>query len=158
MAGRTANPSSDSVPDLTNLLARAGEIAPKLGSATDELNAAIGRAEQAIASMKLGVSASVTLTEDSEQSYDRLELLTFQKEGASWRLLVERGIAGEPESWSSTPLVNASRETRLLAADRLPELIAKLITEAESHVELVRLQAAMYDSVASSIKSRGGAK
>jgi hypothetical protein len=126
-----------SPPSFADLLARARGIAPQLGSATDELNAALTRAEKAIASLRLGVTASVTLSEQREEDapYTRLECLTFGKDGAHWRLLIERGIEDEPETWTSTPLVNASREVRVLAADRLPELLEKLIANAEEQVE-----------------------
>jgi hypothetical protein len=149
--------SHDRGPDL---LSRAREIGPKLGVATDELNESLTGAEEAIASLKLGVTASVTLEELEEEiapGLERITCLTFGKEGSAWRLLIERGVVGEPETWKTTPLVSASRETRLLATKHLRELLKKLIEVAEAHVEEVRVQAADVNDFIASIK-RGSVK
>jgi hypothetical protein len=140
-------------PDLTPLLARAREVAPKLGSAADELNAALARAEEALASLRLGVTASVDLEEDGGSGSDWFELLTFGKQGAAWKLLIETGEGGFPETFSTSPLLNASREKRLLAAERLPRLVEELVKEAEEQIAHVRARAEAVDTLVTSISS-----
>ena len=57
-------------------------------------------------------------------------LAPFRKEGKTWRFVLVNGN-------NTTPLINASREARLMAVDHLPELIAKLAESSRSRVTRV---------------------
>lgn len=81
-----------------------------LDLATDRLNEALREAEDALAELGLGVTASVSLEGDRS--------LHFKKHGNEWGLMVaKRGDEANP-----TLLLSASRRTRLEAAGRLPDL------------------------------------
>lgn len=97
----------------------------KLGALTDELNTQITAAEQALAVLNLGVTAAVSLNNGAE--------LRFGKYNEHWRLIYNGGGV-----CTDTPLVNASRETRLRAVYVLDDLLAALRLEAESQSNIVQ--------------------
>ena len=97
-------------------LAYARGLALDFGHAADELNAAIVSAEQAIASLGLGVPASVPCG---------IGRLSFGKTGTGWR------ISHEAPDGQSSPLINCSLETRQSAVGQLPALLEALILSAE---------------------------
>jgi hypothetical protein len=123
---------------LPGALARARSLASEMGAVTDELNRSIAEAEKAIAELKLGVTASVTIESDENEAtgVSWWRDLSFGKEKQVWRLLLETSVDGEMED--SSPLVNASRAIRLQAVDRFPELVEKLIETAGKEVEQVK--------------------
>lgn len=102
-----------------------------LHAASDELNTALLDFERALASLNLGISASVLLSSEYSVEGDFIEtFLAFRKVGRQWVLLTEVGPSGgHPDEWSETPLVHTSRETRLCAVDKLEELHKKLLQE-----------------------------
>jgi hypothetical protein len=104
------------------------ELATSLSDATDKLNEKLKEAEEALVALNLGVRASVALNES--------EYVSFHRANQTWGLFFE---AGPPDSkdgkdWSSTPLTNASRATRLAAAAMLPELKQKLVDVAKHQI------------------------
>ena|SRR5579871_5770739 len=105
--------------DLAKNLERAMDLAPELAMATDGLNELIGVAEKAFRDLKLGVPATVPLTEH--------HTLGFRKVGDIFRLVIN----------DEQPLQGVSREVRLRAVDHLPELLAELVRVAEGEVARV---------------------
>lgn len=92
-----------------------------LHSATDELNVAIVRAEDAIAQLKLGVTAGVLFNMNDDDL--RLERrLCFGKMGDRWRFIVE--VHGLHET--SDPLLNMSRRVRIRATHLFKDLFEEL--------------------------------
>jgi hypothetical protein len=109
-------------------IADATAIASLLQRATEELNPLIERAEKALAGLNLNVQASITLEYDPEEMHGRY--LSFRKEGREWGLFVDSGRDGREEDWDYVRLHNASRDARLEALSRLPELEKALVNEA----------------------------
>lgn len=101
-------------------------------SATQLINPLIERAEKALAGLRLGVSASVSLY-DSDDGW--MILLSFDKVGNEWVLNQEEGHINDPESWKSTRLTTTSRATRLRALQLLPELERALVEKAEADLQ-----------------------
>ena len=129
------SPSKNS---LEHLFERSRELSTKLGAVTDALNDSLLRAEKTLAGLKLGVTASVLIArEELNGSTDWCQYLRFGKHSDQWRLLVESGPEDFPEDFSTTILVNASRETRLLAARRLPDLLQAMVQAADAQIEEV---------------------
>src|SRR5689334_8982079 len=94
-AASAAEKEAEELDPLVVGLARARQVAPRLGAATDALNASLERVEQAIAGLKLGVTASVPLYE-GPPDHDWHQALTFGKDGSSWRLSLESWNIDEP--------------------------------------------------------------
>lgn len=95
----------------------------ELHDTTDQLTEALAQAEQALAHMGLGVSASVPSPEGNWS-------LAFTKVGKHWKIVVSTQD-------TSTPVVNTSRETRCMAADLLPNLVEKLAEEVRVNTQVV---------------------
>lgn len=127
---------------LSEALLRGQKAAEELGAATDQLTEALLQIERALAEQRLGVSASVRLQtthgfdENSGDEEVDLDDLSFRKEGKRWSLFIDSGPEHPcgPGDWHSIPLANASRELRLLAVEKLPELIDALVRNAESQL------------------------
>jgi hypothetical protein len=101
-------------------LQRARRIAPELASATDAVNVALDRVEQALTSLNLGVSASVDLYPGCTwDAGDWRETLRFGMEGSVWRLLIEGSTVGSDDDSTQSPLVTASRGRHRQSACRL---------------------------------------
>jgi hypothetical protein len=142
----SADSDSDS---LRESLQRARRIAPEVAAATDAVNGALERVEQALTSLNLGVTAAVEL-EPCRSSMDGWEqYLCFRKDGSTWRLLLESGpMGGDADDYSESPLLNASKEVRLKAIERLPALVDKLVEVAEKHVSQLRAAATKAEALA----------
>ena len=107
----------------------------RLHKATDRLNEVLTRFEEALAALKLGVAASVVLDEAEDGSW--IQYLSFTKTHGSFKLVVEAGQEGTPESFNTTPITSASRETRLTAVEHLPTLYKALLKEFDAEVTRV---------------------
>lgn len=136
---KTAEPEPDHVfemldvtPEQLGLLDEAMHLGARLSASTDKLNLSLQRAEAALAKLNLGVSARVCL--DFDQSGWQ-EDLVFGKTSSGWRLSVETSMPdGE---WQPSPLLSSSRETRILAAEKLDELLRALIEAARKQLERI---------------------
>lgn len=110
-------------PDLTARLLQGLQAARELHTLTDQLTEELQWVEVAFKDLRLGVSASVPLTEELT--------LHFEKEGKTWRLTVKSATG-------SQLLVNASRASRVLAVGKLNALLGALIEEAIQKADTVR--------------------
>lgn len=113
-------------------------LRPRLAAATDALNKKIADFENALATLKLGVKASLAFERDEFDSAGR-DLL-FQKWGKDWRLVV-RTFDEAVDKQDYDLLENMRRETRLAAVERFPELLDALILAGEAEVERINTSA-----------------
>lgn len=111
---------------LEEALARAPTLANQLDDATDGLNDMLSAVEAHLIVLHLGVRASVSIDTGVE--------LEFGKYDKKWLL----AISWPRSSSGAAPLTSTSRELRLLAASKLPELIVALVAEAKRQNDLVR--------------------
>ncbi|MEO5726076.1 MAG: hypothetical protein ABI134_18375 [Byssovorax sp.] len=139
-------------------LARARELSAAISTATDALNASLQRAQQALTELNLGVTAAVPLypqMSHAESHLDWRQFIRFGKDASGWRLILESGHEGQdPEDWSESPLLNASKEVRLQAVVRLPALLEQLVETAEAHLTSLKERAAEADAFASTVAKR----
>jgi hypothetical protein len=127
--------ASGKKPAIAETLARGRQAAEDLDKVTNELTETLEGVERALSELRLGVNASVELepwerVADDPSAPEYGTLLGFQREGKLWRLVVLEGEVGDPDSWKSQPLINASRSRRLLAVKVLPALIERLVAQA----------------------------
>jgi hypothetical protein len=132
--------------------ARAEKAKAELDANTEDMNQSIEGLEAALFGLGLGVAASATLDDDGGW----IQLLRFQKEGKTWRLMVGSGDAHDDREFQYSPLVTASRWVRLKALEMVPELIEALITETERQAEQIGKKAAATKVLATKLK--GGVK
>lgn len=112
---------------------RSREIAGHFMAATQLINPLIERAEKALAALRLGVSASVSI-QNADDGW--ISVLCFEKAGSEWVLVHDEGHANDPASWKSTRLTATSRATRLKCLRFLPELEKALVEKAEAELQM----------------------
>jgi hypothetical protein len=113
------------------------EVAPRLGAASDALNASIVEFQTALADLKLGIAAGVDIEDDdNDENYG--SSLVFRKHEGHWMLVIDVHDISRDERFSTTPLTKASRIMRLRASALLGNLLEALITR--SHEEIDRVE------------------
>lgn len=135
---------------LAEAMAQAKALQPKLAAVTDTLNCKISEFERALAGLKLGVVARVLLWTDAAELGG--EALQFSKWGDSWRLVVVSWGPGDSEDERFDLLQNASRELRLRAAERLPELVDALVKAAAAEITRVSESTQSIDELINAMK------
>ena len=125
----------------------------RLHEATDNLNAVLVEAEKALADLKLGVSAYVTLDESDDGWF---RVLLFAKSGRDFKLLIQTGHEHDETAGETTVLTSASRETRLQAVEALPKLYRKLVKEFEAEIERVKTSITEVQQLTQASRAKGG--
>lgn len=139
---------------LEEALKKAKAVQPRLAAATNELNEKIKEFEKALTGLKLGVIAQVRLFSDDLGPWGKD--LCFQKWGDAWRLVVEDWNSEEPEEhWSYEVLQNTSRETRLRAVEKFPELVVALVAAAEAEIVRVTQSSEQVAGLVGSLDAEG---
>lgn len=115
----------------------AAEISSEFEQHYQKLNSVIEKAEAALRALDLRVSASVQLEDDDPNAaaWGLETYLSFSKYKQKWRLVIESGEPGEPETWSTTPLADAPRSERIEAIQKLAELRVAIHDRAEKDLE-----------------------
>ena len=142
-AGPKDTPMTD---DLKKRMQKLRAIAPRLNSATDQASKLVALVEKfLVEELRIGVSAEVcyeelpAATEDDGRALRIRHSLAFGRCGASFRIhVVRETVAVDDGASARTPLAqerilwpSCSRETKLKAFEKLPELLDKIIEEAE---------------------------
>jgi hypothetical protein len=139
-------------PDLGVSLDRARAVSAKLTAATEKLNASLTQIEADLQGLSLGVTASVEMEREAFDGYAIVRNLRFGKENREWKLMYESGTDGD-DDWTSTPLLNTSREIRLKAVDHLGALIEKLVKTAEQEVGSIATKANEVEALARHVRT-----
>ncbi|MGK2962564.1 MAG: hypothetical protein ACSLFK_10525 [Gemmatimonadaceae bacterium] len=118
-----------------------------LNDASDALSREIAQIESALAQLKLGVWAWVTVSKYRDASEFRVngvpdyvtvvESLGYGKHRGKWCLLFSTSYEeyGDPELDTTIPLREAARDERIAAASKLPELLDALRVKAKQTTE-----------------------
>lgn len=110
-----------------------------LNEATDRMNEAIERVENALVSTKLGMSGGVPLDEGTNK-------LWFGKSGDHWGLFIV------DLNMNATPLRNTSRATRVGACAKLDALLEELLVRADQELAAVEGAFAVYEKFAAATR------
>src|SRR3954470_11226589 len=117
-------------------MVEARALASKLSRSTDALNARLAQMEKDVAALRLGVEAWVTISSASSDEHDEYTTqVGFAKHAGEWKLMRRSGFELDEAIRGASPLLQASREERLIAADRLPELLEELVSSGERQLE-----------------------
>lgn len=152
--------SREKTQGLSEILERGQKAAQRLAPATDKLTETIAQIERSLTEQRLASRGSVMLSsedvEDDEGNHrcTYVTCLAFRKEGKVWRLMIDSGSDEDPEVWKSIPLINASRELRMLAVDRLPELVERLVDNAEKRIAEVGAKQVTADALLATLNRR----
>lgn len=101
----------------------------RLTAETERLNVALAQAEATIVALHLGVRGEVVI--DPER--DRELLLVFGKRDSKWCLFFVKHINKAEED--VTPLLNAPRAWRILAADHLDALVTAMFASIGKEID-----------------------
>src|SRR5262249_4278661 len=140
-------PKDNSMTDeLKRRMARLREIAPRLNASTDQASRLVAQVEKfLVEELHIGVSAEICYeelpagTDDDNHVLRMRHSLAFGRSGGSLRIHVLReSVAVDEASSTRTTLAqermlwpSCSRETKLKAFEKLPELLDRIIEEAE---------------------------
>jgi hypothetical protein len=112
-------------------------VSDSLNKASDFLSTRISEVESALARYKLGITAWVEIDRQDVDaggggySYTRIRQLGYGKNNGKWGLLVSEFYDEDPDaSWHESFLREASRDVRLSAVDKLPDLLKRLVQKA----------------------------
>lgn len=131
--------------------------AADVNAASSELGETIEAIESFLEARGLGVPAWVKVKgwEDHYGAYWKREL-GYDRFGRDWHIAIResRGNVNDPEPddpevW---PFNRAPRKTRISAVDKIPELLAELIKEAERTARRLREKAAEATAFAATLK------
>ena len=132
--------------ELKRRMARLREIAPRLNAATDQASRLVALVEKfLVEELHIGVSAQVGYeelpagTDDDNQALRIRHSLAFGRVGGSFRIHVVRETFEVDDGASARTTLgqermlwpSCTRETKLRAFEKLPELLDKIIEEAE---------------------------
>ena len=132
--------------ELRRRMARLRELAPRLNAATDQASRLVAMVEKfLVEELRIGVSAEVAYeeapagTDDDDRALRTRHSLAFGRGGGSFRIHVLRETIAEGDEASARTVVgqerilwpSCPREMKLKAFEKLPELLDRIIAEAE---------------------------
>jgi hypothetical protein len=146
--GQQARKDNSMTDELKKRMARLREIAPRLNNTTDQASKLVAMVEKFLAEeLRIGLGAKTSEfnawdegnTEDGE-SRRTIQNLAFGRVGAQYRIhvITETGILDAARCWQETTQrvetlwPSCSRETKLKAFEKLPELLDAIIASAEN--------------------------
>lgn len=135
--------------DLAVRIKKARAAATRLAEKSDVLNAAIMKAQEAIAGLRLGVGASVLMEDDDPNGTE--VYLSFERLEGTWGLIVATYSTYHDE-WNRVPLLKASRSRRMAAVDLLPRLVETLLEKTEQEIDDVGKSAAAAEAFAAKLR------
>ena len=135
-------------------LDRLQELSKQVNAATDDASRIVQTVETYLTDVvHLGVRGSVILEEHDEgnQAFYMKKELVYDRFRSKFRIFVTHfvGIDGCVDTDEATLWANCSRETRLLAFNRLPDLLDQLIKSMEGTLDMVTANAATIQALIS---------
>jgi hypothetical protein len=122
----------------------------------DRLNAQWADAEKTLRSFNLSRNVWTSFKGETQESGDGMysrdfeHCLAFLKQDGEWRICYAVGEVGDPDSFSPRPVLDCSRESRMIALEGLPKLLEAIVLEAETEsTELEVALGAAAESLAS---------
>lgn len=136
---------------LGSRLEKAKTGAATLSQATDELNKKLDVVEAALVALNLGVSTSIVISGSVVGGYSvgNEIRLSFQKVDQEWGLYIKL-----PDQ--TVRIQSVSRSYRVLACDKLADLVSALIDRVDEEVAAVRKGASRVDALLADLA--GGVK
>ena len=132
--------------------------ATNLNAASDELRKTVSILEEALKHLNLGISTWVTITGDEQSNGDYWSRdLGYVRFGGKWGIAL-REVAGnhafeedeKDETWSFN---DAPRWLRIEGISKIPELLEKLIKQADDTTERIRKKTVEANELAAAIKA-----
>jgi hypothetical protein len=140
-------------------------IAPSLNTVSDELTQAVGVLDEALKKLNIGLSAWVIFRsrgdDDYPQFYD-LDQIGYCKVNSTWGIAIQHvwGDESTDSHHSEGPWLfnEASREMRIQAVDKLPELIEELSRVAAQTQKKIQEKTKQVRNLADAVRQDAGNK
>jgi hypothetical protein len=125
----------------------------ELDQLDSELSSRISEWEAALNSLPLRIQIRLRLpfegTHVQEHGLEGVSCLTWDKHGGKWLFLIEEG-------WTTTPLLDCSRERRVEAVEQhIPALLELAVNELQEKVEQRRRVLQQSDELLSAVTGKG---
>ena len=129
----------------------------QLNTNSNILNVAIGEVQAALQKFNLGVEARVEIASTGDKMYQKVYELGYGKgESGKWVLLLVTYISEDPDTtWNEQALLEAPRDWRIAAVDKIPVLIQKLVDQVNKSATEAATKAAKAKQIAASITRKG---
>lgn len=115
-----------------NLRSALSSVSESLNKASDALAKRISDVESALKGYHLGVTAWVEVSRNIGDAYERVHSVGYGKHEGNWGLLAATFIDEDPDAtWQEYFLREAPRDLRLECVDKIPELLRKLVENAQ---------------------------
>lgn len=135
------------------------EIAPSLNSASNELTKVVGKLDEALKKLNMGLSDWVTFVDrlpHEDMQYD-CDQIGYTKVDGKWGIALRHiwGHEAYDDHQENGPWLfsDAPREMRLRSVDKIPELIESLSTKASDTVKKIQEKTKEVEQVAAAIES-----
>ncbi len=140
-------------------LDRLQELSKSLNAEADRISKVVQNVESALTDIcHIGMAAYVLIeSEDDQAGYTRSTHLAYARYGQRFRISVidSADYAGGPGQEQVTLWSNCSRDVKLVAFNKLPELLDKLIELMEGTIEQAKHNADMVESFLPPSKEKG---
>lgn len=125
--------------EMSSSIIRLREAVPRMNAAADRAVKTVNRVEKLL-NEELGVGTRANVTIYSYQSdqygYCEFKSLSYQRHNGRYRIVVVNGIEeADPDDWSTKPVSECDRDTKLQAIEKLGELIDAVTVAVERRVE-----------------------
>ncbi len=145
--------------NVSALLKQLSSASRSLGEASNKLTEQIKEIEAALATHNFGVRAWVEIRRTPEQfgpsvrPVDRIDRLGYSKQGGKWALYVDSAIE-EIDEYEYWLLRDSPRELRILAVDKMPDLLEAMVTKAKELTAEVTSKTERAKVLAQSLRSK----
>jgi hypothetical protein len=134
-------------------------LAKQLNAVSDEIGKVVQGVESYLnETLYIGVVASVEIDRDTDPtgSITSRRMLLYSRYGPKFRIVVSNitEVDGNEEKYEETLWANCPRDLKLLAFDKLPALLDKLILRMEAMLDQVDVG---YDAIQAMIPAKGKA-
>jgi prefoldin subunit 5 len=134
-------------------------VASSLNTASDELTRAVAALDEALKKLNVGLTAWVTFSKIVEEEYPEIydsQQIGYCKVNGTWGIAL-RHISGDAESGEQDEdgpwlFSDASREMRIQAVDKIPELIEALSKEASETTRKIQEKTKQVTDLADAIR------
>lgn len=143
--------------ELTSAVGRLRTSAARLNSLTDEVAELVREVEDFLnVKCSVGITASVIIEENGDEDGAWWEFLEYDRCGARFRIIVRSGHDYDgPREDSEKPWVECSREMKLKAAEKLPQLLIAIADAVDKKIETAQAAKDSIENLIGTDKVRG---
>lgn len=144
---------------MSNSFARLEKLSAQLNKSSDSVSDTLKRLESKLATLRLGVEVWLDkplcvepLTDSNGKTMEIIStFLGYAKVDGTWHIAIQNDFelttTGDPSGDHPQAIQQASREERIMALQRIPELIKAIEAKAEGELKKIESALAIIDSL-----------